>query len=235
MQEDSQKDKTARVQAMFTRIAGHYDLMNRVMSAGQDRRWRRQLIDFCSLPAGGWLLDLGAGTGDLAREALRRQEKLRVVGGDYTLEMMRQGRGLAGGERIRWTNINALQLPFPDGTFDVVTSGYLMRNVSDVDRAWREQFRVLKPGGMALCLDTTPPPHDALHIPVNFYLKKIVPLLGWLLTGNKVAYTYLPESTEQFLTAEDLSIRMGEAGFKAIRFRRTAFGSMAFHWGFKTH
>jgi len=233
VQKNADDEKTARVQAMFSRIAARYDLMNRVMSGGQDRRWRRQLIGLCRMPVGGWLLDLGAGTGDMAREALHREATLRVVGGDYTLEMMRRGRAQKGGGSIRWVNVNALDLPFPQDTFDVVVSGYLMRNVSDVLQAWKEQYRVLKPGGTVLCLDTTPPPHDILHFPVNLYLKWIVPLLGELLTGNKTAYTYLPESTQQFLNAEELCRSMDAAGFREVRFRRLAFDTMAFHWGYK--
>ena len=261
MQENNPGDKALQVREMFSAIAGRYDLMNAVMSGGMDRLWRRRLMGLCRLPEGGRLLDLGAGTGDLAREALRRQPSLRVTAGDLTLEMMRRGKERKGGGSIRWACVDALQLPFEEHTFDVVVSGYLMRNVSDVGRAWREQLRVLKPGGTSLCLDTTPLRRDAaplrrdtaplrrddaplkrdatplrsnvLHLPVHFYLKWIVPLLGSLLTGNKVAYTYLPESTEHFLTAEELGARMGEAGFQGVRFQRMAFDTMAFHMGFK--
>lgn len=234
MQASHLDKRAARVQHMFRAIAARYDLMNRIMSGGLDLHWRKQLLRLVSLPAGGRLLDLGTGTGDLARQALQYEPTLKVTAGDYTLEMMRQGRGRKVNGTIFWTNLDALSLPFANETFDVVVSAYLMRNVSDVHRAWQEQWRVLKPGGTALCLDTTPPPKDARHVLVHFYLQRVVPLLGSLFTGNKLAYTYLPESTEQFLTAEALGACMSAAGFQNVKFRRMAFDTMALHWGFKS-
>jgi demethylmenaquinone methyltransferase/2-methoxy-6-polyprenyl-1,4-benzoquinol methylase len=195
--------RAAYVQSMFARIAERYDLMNRLMTAGQDMAWRKIAIDEAALPKGGRLLDLGTGTGDLAFEAVRRDPSLTAVGGDFTLEMMRVGQRRAGGDRVCWAGLDALHLPFPDHAFDAVTSGYLMRNVIDVRRAWAEQYRVLKPGGWAVCLDTTPPPRSALR------------------------------PTENFLTAEHLAETMTEAGFRETRFRRLMFGAMAIHWGRK--
>lgn len=150
--------RAAYVQSLFTRIARRYDVLNRLMTGGQDLRWRKQVIDLAQLPRGGWLLDLGTGTGDLAFEALRRDPTLRVTGGDFTLAMMRVGQARPAGGRVKWAGTDALHLPFPDGTFDAVVSGYLMRNVEAVPPAWAEQYRVLKPGGRGVCLDTTPPP-----------------------------------------------------------------------------
>lgn len=221
------------VQTMFARIAGRYDLMNRLMTAGQDVRWRRQVMDLAQLPPGGQLLDLGSGTGDLAFEALARDGAARAVGGDFTLEMMRVGRQRPGGQRVRWAGIDALHLPFEADIFDAVTSGYLLRNVVDVSRAWAEQFRVLKPGGRAVCLDTTPPPRSLLRPFINVHLHVVIPALGRLITGASDAYTYLPDSTESFLPAEQLAERMTAAGFRDVRFRRLMFGTMAIHWGTK--
>jgi demethylmenaquinone methyltransferase/2-methoxy-6-polyprenyl-1,4-benzoquinol methylase len=218
---------------MFGRIAGRYDLMNRLMTGGQDVRWRRQVIELARLPAGGRLLDLGTGTGDLALEALRRDAGLRPVGGDFTLEMMRVGRRRAGGDKVRWAGTDALHLPFEDGQFDAVTSGYLMRNVADVRRALSEQLRVLKPGGRVVCLDTTPPPQSVLRPFINFHLHVVIPTLGRLIAGASDAYTYLPQSTEGFLTAEQLAERLRAAGFDAVGYRRLMLGTMAIHWGSK--
>jgi demethylmenaquinone methyltransferase/2-methoxy-6-polyprenyl-1,4-benzoquinol methylase len=234
-------DRAAYVQSMFARIAGRYDLMNRLMTGGQDLRWRRQVIRLAQLPPGGKLLDLGTGTGDLACEALRRDASVRAFGGDFTLEMMRVGRTRLNGSLIRWTGTDALNLPFPDNTFDAVTSGYLMRNVIDVRRAWAEQYRVLrgpdpalgKPGGRVVCLDTTPPPRNPLRPFIEFHLHVLIPALGRLVAGASEAYTYLPDSTENFLSAEQLAARMAEAGFRDVQFRRLMFGTMAIHWGEK--
>lgn len=226
-------DRARYVQSMFGRIAGRYDVMNRLMTGGQDVRWRQRVIDLARLPAGGRLLDLGTGTGDLAFEAFRRDGTLRPVGGDFTLEMMRVGRRRPRGEAIRWAGIDALHLPFAADYFDAVTSGYLMRNVIDVRRAWAEQYRVLKPGGRVVCLDTTPPPRNWLRPFIHFHLHVVIPTLGSLIAGASEAYSYLPDSTEGFLPAERLAERLAEAGFKDVSFRRLMFGTMAIHWGTK--
>lgn len=225
--------RAAYVQAMFARIAGRYDVMNRLMTAGQDVAWRQQVMTLAQLPPGGHLLDLGTGTGDLAFEALRRDPRARPVGGDFTVEMMRVGQTRPDGQRVRWAATDALNLPFPDNVFDAVTSGYLMRNVIDVRRAWAEQYRVLKPGGWVVCLDTTPPPRNLLRPFIEFHLHVIIPTLGRLIAGASEAYTYLPDSTENFLPAETLAERMREMRFRQVQFKRLMFGTMAIHWGQK--
>lgn len=226
-------ERAAYVQSMFTRIAGRYDLMNRLMTVGQDVSWRKQVMALAQLPPGSRLLDLGTGTGDLAFEALSCEPTVRAVGGDFTLEMMRVGRARPEGRRVRWAGTDALNLPFPDHTFDAVTSGYLVRNVIDVNRAWAEQYRVLKPGGRVVCLDTTPPRPNLLRPIIHLHLHVIIPTLGRLVAGASDAYTYLPDSTENFLPAEQLAERMAENGFRDVRFQRLMFGTMAIHWGVK--
>lgn len=228
-------ERAAYVQAMFARIAGRYDLMNRLMTGGQDVGWRKQVIQLAQLPPGGQLLDLGTGTGDLAFEALQRDASLHAVGADFTLKMMRVGRTRPTGRLVHWAGTDALNLPFPDHTFDAVTSGYLMRNVIDVRRAWAEQYRVLRPGGRVVCLDTTPPPRtrSVLRPLIEFHLHVVIPALGRLVAGASDAYTYLPDSTENFLSAERLAEHMREAGFRDVQFRRLMFGTMAIHWGTK--
>jgi demethylmenaquinone methyltransferase/2-methoxy-6-polyprenyl-1,4-benzoquinol methylase len=176
---------------------------------------------------------LGTGTGDRALAALARDPTLRVVGGDFTLAMMRVGQRRPAGQRVRWSGADALHLPFPDSTFDAVTSGYLLRNVGDVGRAWAEQYRVLKPGGRVVCLDTTPPARNWLRPLIEFHLHVVIPTLGRWIAGNSDAYTYLPDSTEGFLSAEALAARMQTAGFHHVRFRRLMFGTMALHSAIK--
>jgi demethylmenaquinone methyltransferase / 2-methoxy-6-polyprenyl-1,4-benzoquinol methylase len=221
------------VQNMFTRVAARYDLMNRLMTMGQDIGWRRQVVKLAALPVNGKLLDLGTGTGDLAVEAQRQVPSITPVGGDFTLEMMRVGKNDPARRAIRFAATDALNIPFPDNTFDSVTSGYLMRNVVDVNRAWAEQYRVLKPGGHVVCLDTTPPPRNLLYPFISFHLHVIIPLLGRVLTGESEAYTYLPDTTENFLPADKLADRMKEAGFKNAQYKRLMFNTMAIHWGEK--
>ncbi|MEK7311383.1 MAG: ubiquinone/menaquinone biosynthesis methyltransferase [Chloroflexota bacterium] len=226
-------ERAIYVQNMFTRIAGRYDLMNRLMTGGQDVRWRKMAVALAALPPGGRLLDLGTGTGDIAAEALRVTPTILSVGGDFTLEMMRVGKSDPSRRAIRFVASDALNLPFPDNTFDAATSGYLMRNVIDVNHVWAEQYRVLKPGGRVVCLDTTPPPHNILYPFINFHLHVVIPALGRLITGASDAYTYLPDSTVNFLSAEKLAERMTQAGFKNVQFKRLVLGAMAIHWGVK--
>ncbi len=221
----------AYVQAMFTRIAHRYDLVNRLMTFGQDQATRRRVIALADLHEGERLLDLGTGTGDLAFAALQKTPGGQVVGGDFTLEMMRVGQTRSAGKRVRWSATDALNLPFGNATFDAITSGYLMRNVGDLDRAWAEQFRVLRPGGRVVCLDTTPPGRNLLAPFIKFHMRVVIPLLGRLLTGASEAYRYLPDTTVGFLNAEALAERMRRAGFEDVRFERHMFGANAIHFG----
>jgi demethylmenaquinone methyltransferase/2-methoxy-6-polyprenyl-1,4-benzoquinol methylase len=228
------KARADYVQNMFDRIASRYNLMNRVMTFGQDLRWRRFVVQQARLPADGRLLDLATGTGDIAFEALRAAPGAQVVGGDFSLGMMQVGQREPLGGRVQWSGADALHLPFPTDTFDAVTAGYLMRNVIDIPRAFAEQRRVLKPGGRLVILDTTPPqPGNPLRPFILIHLKYIIPVLGRLISGNADAYEYLPESTQAFKTAEELALLMREAGFRNVHFRRFMFGTMAVHWGEK--
>jgi len=221
------------VQNMFSRIAGRYDLMNRLMTAGQDRAWRREVIRRTALPPQGDLLDLGAGTGDLSREALQQHPDCHPVTADFTLEMMLAGKQRPESVPLRWLGADALHLPFPDESFDAAVSGFLFRNVSDIAQALAEQWRVLRPGGRIVILDTTRPQRNLLTPLINIHFHYIIPTLGKLITGEGEAYTYLPESTENFLHAEQLAERMLEAGFRQVGFHRRMLATIAIHWGTK--
>jgi demethylmenaquinone methyltransferase / 2-methoxy-6-polyprenyl-1,4-benzoquinol methylase len=221
------------VQDMFSRIAGRYDLMNRLMTAGQDRAWRREVIQRAALPPQGDLLDLGAGTGDLSREALKQYPGCRPLAADFTLEMMLAGKQRPESGRLSWLGADALHLPFPDESFDATVSGFLLRNVSDVRQALAEQRRVLRYSGRIVILDTTRPQRNLLTPLINIHFHYVIPTLGKLITGEGEAYTYLPESTEHFLPAEQLTERMLEAGFRQVGFHRRMLGTIAIHWGAK--
>jgi len=233
MSNSTSVDQAREIQVMFTRIAKRYDLMNRLMTTGQDTRWRREVIVRTHLPADGRLLDLGAGTGDLAREALRQEPDCWPVAADFTLKMMQVGRARHKSFELNWSAADALSLPFPNGVFEAVVSGFLLRNVADIGQSLREQHRVLKPGGYMVALDTTRPARNYLWPLINFYLHVIIPGLGRIIAGAKDAYTYLPDSTEAFLEAEQLAARMEEAGYKQVGFRRLMLGTVAIHWGKK--
>ena len=227
-----QAERARSVQAMFQRVAPRYDLMNRLMTGGQDVAWRKLVIKLAQIPPGGRLLDLGAGTGDLTREALRQQPDCDPVAADFTLNMMLVGKrqpGLA----LKWSAADALNLPFPDESFDGLVSGFLLRNVVDLPRALREQYRVLKPGRRMVALDTTRPKPSLLSPFIRFHMRRVIPFLGGLLTGQRDAYVYLPSTSEAFLSAEELQEHIREAGFREVGFHRLMFGTVAIHWAVK--
>jgi demethylmenaquinone methyltransferase/2-methoxy-6-polyprenyl-1,4-benzoquinol methylase len=231
-------ERARYVQGMFARIAHRYDLMNRAMTVGQDVRWRREVIQRAALPRFGRLLDLGAGTGDLAREALRQSPTVSALAADFTLEMMQAGRRrpektLNEYQRLEWCAADAQALPLEDKRFDAVVSGYLLRNVSNLALSLSEQHRVLKPGGRIVALDTAPPLHNALEPFIKFHLHTVIPNLGRWITGQADAYRYLPDSTETFLEPERLAARLLDAGFEKVGFHRLMFGTMVIIWGRK--
>lgn len=227
-------ERARAVRGMFSAIAPNYDLMNRLMTGGMDLSWRREVIRRAELLPGSSLLDLGAGTGDLAREALRQQPACHVTAGDFTLNMMLVGKQrYTSGPAHAWTGADALNLPFPDASFDALVSGFLMRNVVDLDRALAEQRRVLKPGGRFVCLDTTRPGKTVLTPFIRIHMRYVIPFLGSLLARDRAAYTYLPETSEQFLSAEELLARISATGFSQAGFHRVNFGTVAIHWGKK--
>ncbi len=220
-----------QVSAIFSRIVRRYDLMNRLMTFGQDQRWRRLAARLAELEPGNRILDLGAGTGDLGLALKRAQASVQVIGADFNPLMLTDARGKGINELV---TADALQLPFKDVQFDALASGFLVRNVIDLDLALGEMKRVLKPGGRLVVLDTTRPRRNILLPFIRFYMRIVIPLLGKLVTGDREAYRYLPASTEHFLYAEDLAGRMQKAGFRNVGFRRYMLGTIAIHWGRNT-
>ena len=146
---------------------------------------------------------------------------------------MRIGQQRLDSATLHWSAADALKLPFPDNTFDAIVSGFLFRNVIDLNQALREQIRVLIPGGRMVALDTTRPKPNLFTPLISFYMHTVIPQLGWLLANDTEAYTYLPDSSTNFLSAEELTAQMAAAGFRQILYRRFNFGTIAIHWGVK--
>lgn len=227
------QERATYVQDMFARIAERYDRMNRLMTFGQDLKWRRVVIEKAAIPPHGKLLDIATGTGDIAHEALKQRQDIQAVGGDFVVEMMQAGKRYPERAPIRWVGSDALALPFPTAYFDAVTSGFLMRNIIDVRRGFQEQLRVLKPGGRVVVLDSSPPKDNLLKPFIMIHLNHVIPTLGKLMTGEADAYRYLPDSTQKFLAPQDLATEMEQAGFVDVNYKTFMFGTVAIHWGSK--
>jgi demethylmenaquinone methyltransferase/2-methoxy-6-polyprenyl-1,4-benzoquinol methylase len=229
------QERANYVQEMFGRIAGRYNIMNRIMTFGQDMSWRRFVVKQANLPAKGALLDLATGTGDIAFEAKESQPDAHVIGADFALPMMYVGQDEPRGKTIDWSAADALNLPFPNARFDAVVSGYLMRNVIDIPRALKEQWRVLKNGGRIVILDTAPPPNNILKPFILIHMNYVIPILGRLIGGQAAAdaYKYLPESTQAFKTAPELVELLKQAGYQNIGYKLVMLGTQMIVWGEK--
>jgi demethylmenaquinone methyltransferase/2-methoxy-6-polyprenyl-1,4-benzoquinol methylase len=223
-----------RVQEMFGRIVPRYDLMNRVMSGGMDGRWRRLAAGKAN-PRDARILDLGTGTGDFARE-LRRQSARQVVGADFTRGMLTTASlkpGLRGDSGLSWVQADVLQLPFPNQSFDAVTSGFLLRNLADLQQGLNEMLRVLVPGGRFVSLDITHPPQSPLGSVLRFGFQHVVTPIAGLISGDRSAYSYLPSSLEGYPAPDELAAMLETAGAIDVGYQRLGGGSVALHFGHK--
>ena len=223
---------------MFDRIAGIYDRLNSVMTAGLHHRWRRRAVDLAEVQGGSRVLDVATGTGDLAFELARRVGSGgQVVGADFSEEMLTIARrkaesGAIGPEDagVRFEQANALLLPHATDEFDAATVGFGVRNFSDLDQGLRELARVVRPGGHVVILEMTTPQRPPLSTFFKLWFDRVVPVLG-RVAGDSDAYTYLPNSVRRFPGPDQLAARMTQAGMTDVRYILTAGGIIALHVG----
>ena len=227
--------KQQYVSDMFARIAGRYDLMNDLMTAGLHRRWKQRTAALTSKGLQGRALDIATGTGDLALAMARCPGIDQAVGIDLLPDMIALGRSKAKSKGLtgRTTLLlgDALQLPFPDGSFACATSGFSLRNMPDLEWALGEMVRVVRPGGRITTLELTPVPDGWRSRLFRWYFHWLVPLMGQVVAGNRSAYTYLPQSVDVFLRADRLAELFTELGLVEVGYETLGFGTVTLHWG----
>jgi demethylmenaquinone methyltransferase/2-methoxy-6-polyprenyl-1,4-benzoquinol methylase len=216
---------------LFAHIARRYDALNRLMSLGRDRHWRRLAAEAVELPPGGRVLDVGVGTGDMALALAARRPDVTVVGVDPTTPMMVVGRRKLENRQILWSQADGLHLPFPDEYFDAAVSAFVLRNVTDVSLALAEQRRVVRDGGSVVSLEMSWPRTPVLGPLFRFYFADLMPRITGLLSGQPAAYRYLPRSVQRFLTPQELQRAMEAVGLRDVRYRRLALGTVTLHVG----
>ena len=226
------EDHARRVREMFARISPRYDFLNHLLSGNIDRRWRRRVVKTVTplLPANAQVLDVACGTGDLSIEFFEAS-KAKVVGLDFCRPMLDLAK--AKTRDVQLIEGDALRLPFADGTFDAVTIGFGLRNLSSVEEGLRELRRILKPNGWAAVLEFSTPARG-LRGMVGFYNARVLPRLGGWLSGSRSAYEYLPDSISHFPNQTELAGMLCEAGFADVKFENLTGGVAALHLGRRT-
>jgi demethylmenaquinone methyltransferase/2-methoxy-6-polyprenyl-1,4-benzoquinol methylase len=228
-------DKARYVAEMFTRIAGHYDLMNGLMTFGMHHAWRRAAArETIPIPEGP-ALDLATGTADLAFELREVHPHRDVVGADFSRGMLavaqEKMRHSETARRMHLAAADALALPFKDRSFACVTSAFLLRNLADLRQGLAEMKRVTRPGGRVVALEITQVTLPGFAPLFRFYFHRIVPAIGRLVARDREAYTYLPQSVDRFLSPPELAKAMEAVGLRAVKYRRLGLGSVAIHTG----
>lgn len=231
-------EKAGRVHGVFTSVASKYDVMNDAMSLGIHRLWKDAMLDWLAPRRGMRLIDVAGGTGDIAFRFLDRVGGAgEVVVLDMTEDMLREGearadrQGLAG--RMEWVVGDAMALPFPDASFDAYTISFGIRNVTRVEAALAEAFRVLRPGGRLMVLEFSRVPVDGLRWLYDRYSFNVIPAMGQAITGDRASYQYLVESIRRFPDQETFAGMIRTAGFEQVGYRNLSMGIAALHSGWK--
>lgn len=233
-----ERTKSEQVRDMFDDIAPAYDAMNRVMTFGLDCLWRRRCVKLAATSKPGRILDLATGTGDLAAALAKALPNARITGVDLSEGMIDIGRRKLVAKklenRVDLQVADALRLPFPDNTFDVITIAFGVRNFERLERGYKEMLRVLRPGGKVVVLELTTPRSPFVKFFYNIYAGRLIPFIGRLVSRNNRAYQYLPESIEAVPARRTMTAMMEDIGFSNPRFRCLSLGVAAIYEGEKS-
>jgi len=234
----SETEKAGRVHGVFSSVASRYDRMNDAMSLGVHRLWKDALLDWLAPRAGMRLLDVAGGTGDIAFRFLRRVNgDGRATVLDMTADMLAEGRRRAEAttfaDSLDWVVGDAMALPFADGQFDAYTISFGIRNVTRIDAALAEAFRVLRPGGRLIVLEFSHVPEPSLRWLYDRYSFNVIPALGQAIAGDRASYQYLVESIRRFPDQDAFAAMIADAGFGQVRYRNLSMGIAALHSAWK--
>lgn len=226
----SAEEHARRVREMFAKISPRYDVLNHLLSANIDKRWRRRVVNEMRalLPEGARVLDVGCGTGDLSLE-LFENAAAQVTGIDFCAPMLKFAKSKA--PDVQFIEGDALRLPFAEASFDGLTIGFALRNLASVERGLSELLRVLKPNGIVAILEFSRPVVPLFGQLVSLYYRRLLPWIGGIVSGSRDAYEYLPDSISKFPDQQMLAAMMREAGFEEVRFDNLSGGIAALHTG----
>lgn len=229
-----QRDKSDRVRVMFDTIAPTYERINAIFSFGRDRAWRRELVQLADVTTGDAVLDVACGTGDVVRTFERDSRAGLVVGADFSANMLAGASGRSTAI-VSWCRADALSLPFADGSFDVVSCAFGVRNFQDLPRGLGEMHRVLRPGGRIVILEFTRPPNRMFRAVHEFYSGRIMPVMAsWISRDSTGAYRYLPRSVVTFLDPARMCESLERSGFTSAKARRMTLGVVHIYRAVKT-
>ena len=229
----SQKDKTFLVQEVFSNVAKNYDYMNDIMSFGTHRIWKKELVDFMNIQITDKVIDVGSGTGDLINLILKKNLTNNIYSIDLNTEMLKYGEKKFIGKKVKFVNANAERLPFSNDYFDKFIISFCLRNVTDVNKALNESYRVLKPGGIFYCLEFSKPENQIINLIYKNYKKNFIPFFGKKIANNKEAYQYLEESIDIFPNQKKLLSKINEIGFIKTSYLNFFNGIVALHTAYK--
>jgi demethylmenaquinone methyltransferase / 2-methoxy-6-polyprenyl-1,4-benzoquinol methylase len=236
-QDVPEADKAGMVHGVFSRVASKYDVMNDAMSLGIHRLWKDAMMDWLAPRPGQRLLDVAGGTGDVAFRFLKRASGASAVVCDMTEPMLIEGRKRAEAEKLApsldWVVGDAMALPFEDGSFDVYTISFGIRNVTRIRDALAEAYRVLKPGGRLMVLEFSRIPNELMQQAYDLYSFNVIPVMGQVIAGDRASYQYLVESIRKFPDQETFASMIRDAGFGQVRYRNLTMGIAALHSGWK--
>ena len=231
-----EENKTYSVQKIFTEVSKKYDLMNDVMSLGAHRMWKKRLVEMMDIQINDIIIDVGSGTGDLVKLILKENNHISIYSVDLNIDMMNEGKKNFNNKqlkKIQFINANAEKLPFENNFFDKYVISFCLRNITNVEKAIQEAFRILKPGGIFYCLEFSMPTSSIINAVYSKYKNKIIPYMGERIANNKNAYKYLEESISQFLHQDILLNKIKNVGFDKSSYINLFNGIVSIHKGFK--